>query len=438
MLRNIEELSHIPPDRKRKRSVVKSYVKQKQKQKQSSSEDRRGGEGEDEGGSGEEGGGDVPLSLLESVQVFHVDHVIQQENKDPGVHIYTPIYEMLMNGIYTDDESLVYCIKHLLPIKLIKMLLYKYFPFEIYKGKRGRTLIHLAAEHDFSTVIPMLNEHWQKRFEVIHDYMLSNVSNFSLIKDGHGRTAVHIACEFGSFKSLKVLQQLGGDLFERDKLGFTPLLWCATTDSPKCAFYLIDNGADVTDEDRKGRSTLWHAMNSDSVLLGKTLLRNDCWMQGDGLKEFVADMSLGREPHKIMFDSRTLAQCKAYYLNVEDENEKEDNGWEESGQRYLTISCRTRHQKSTSPRSSPRSASSPVMDMDTEEDEEEGEGRGRRGRNSSRVVQMSTEVSGDVLAVESSRWSLRSVLPCHIWWCVAVPPSHRMTVTVCVTVCLSV
>ena len=444
MLRNLEEVSHIPPERKRKRSVVKSYKairihkdtssaqrgcasastqaaktdgdqklkqnKNKKQLKQSSSgaEEEAGSGSGDRTGEGE-GEGEESLSLLETVQVFHMDHVIQQQNKGQVVHIYTRIYEMLMNGTFTDYDSLAYCIKNLLPTKLIKMLLYKYFPFEIDKGKKGRTLIHLAAEYDFSTVIAMLNVHWEKRYEVIQEYMLNHVSNFAMIKDGHGRTAVHIACEFGSFKSLKVLHQLGCDLFERDKLGNTPLLWCASKDSPNCAFYLIDNGANTADEDRKGRSTLWHAMNSDSILLGKTLLRNDCWMEGDGLQEFVADMSLGREPHKITFDSRTLAECKAYYLNMDDEEEEDA-----TRKIDLTISSRTRHHhhKHSSPRSSrssPRSVPSPGTDMmDTEEEEEEAGEEVALGRSSRRVVQMSKKVSDDMLAVESAKWSLRS------------------------------
>ena len=155
-------------------------------------------------------------------------------------------------------------------------------------------------------------------------------------------------------------------------------------------------------------------MAGDSTLLGKTLFRNGCWMQGNGLQEFVADMSLGREPHKIMFDSRTLAECRAYYLNVEEEEE------EQVDDDTMTISCRTRNSKTTSssrssPRSSRRSTRSPVVDMDIQEEEEEdeegeksGNGSSRRGgRSSSRVVQMSKAVEDEMLAVESSKWSLR-------------------------------
>lgn len=434
MLRNLAEQSHIPPDRKRKRSVVNSYndikingsfcryprrgcpdddsfpsIEEVNREieataaEEASTASKCGRKSEKENkGQG--------LSLLETVQMAHVAQLIQQERKEnKGVPIYTFVYESLMRGAYTDEESLVYCIENRLSSKLIKMLLFKYFPFDIYKDKNGRTLIHLAAQNDFSTVITMLNEHWEKRFEVIHDHVINNVSNFAMTKDGFGRTAVHIACEYGSLKSLKILKQLGCDLYERDKHGYTPLMWCASKDSPDCAFYLIENGADVTQEDRRGRSTLWHAMAGESTLLGKTLFRNGCWMQGNGLQEFVADMSLGREPHKIMFDSRTLEECKAYYLSVEEQEEEQEvkGRGRELRVAETGISGRTR-----------RGRGANASHLDEEEQKQNGGcgsrkdgvrdgARGSRNRVSSRVVQMSKEVADDTLAVESSKWSLR-------------------------------
>lgn len=419
MMRNLQEQSLNAPDRnKRKRSVVKSYRDIKIHEhvmENRSSFLMDGSEVAAEGGRvlrARQIVRDDPdnddLTLLECVQVFHMEHKIQQERQeDKGVQIYSLIYELLMGGACTDDDSLEYCIKHALPSKLIKMLLLKYYPFDIWKGRNGQTLIHLAAQNDFSVAISLLHDHWKKRYEAIHEHAFHSASAYPSLKDGHGRTAVHIACEFGSFKSLKVLQQLGCDLCERDKLGYTPLMWCASKDSPQCAFFLIEHGADVSEEDRKGRSTLWHSMAGDSVFLGKTLFRNGCWMQGNGLQEFVADMSLGREPHKIMFDSRSLAECKAYYLNLEErEEEEEERGRGNGEDRALTtIFTRTRNYKS----SFPRSDRAPPSHCGLLEDMESDHTGGRVGRSSSRVVQMSTEVSDEMLAVESSKWELRCV-----------------------------
>jgi hypothetical protein len=425
MLRNLEEESHSAPDRKkRKRSVVKCYKEFKihdqngeVSQRSSLAKKNNTDSGVVDGDKGRNGieNKDDDMTLLEYVQVFHMEYTMQQERKvDRGVQIYSGVYDSLMSGTYTDDESLEYSIKNLLPIKFIKMLLYKYFPFDIYKGKNGRTLIHLAAQYDYSTVIPLLHTNWEKRLDVIHDHGFHNTTNFAMIKDGHGRTAVHVACEFGSFKSLKVLKNLGCDLYERDKLGYTPLMWCASKDTPQCAFYLIENGADVTEEDRKGRSTLWHSMAGDSVFLGKTLFRNGCWMQGNGLQEFVADMSLGREPHKITFDARSLAECKAVYLNP-------GNEIQDACSRNLTISSRTRHLKESSPRSSCTSPSLSSNSAEYDDDDDDGDDnvedsessecspRLHRSRVSSRVVKMSKEVADEELAVESSKWSLRYV-----------------------------
>ena len=67
-------------------------------------------------------------------------------------------------------------------------------------------------------------------------------------------------------------------------------------------------------QDRKGYSTLYHAMAQSCVQLGKVLLQHGCWMRGPALKEFVADMSLGREPFRIILDSRSIEECRALYL----------------------------------------------------------------------------------------------------------------------------
>ena len=410
MLRNLEKESRNLPNRKRKCSVIKDYkgvkingdhpsqssrrrVNTKKKENDNCKDGRK-----NDIGNGEES----PLTLLESIEVFHMEFALQQEKKvDRGVQIYAPIYDMLMSGTYTDDESLAYSIKNALPFKLLKMLVYKYFPLDVYKMKRGRTLIHLAAQYDYYNVINLLCERWETLLEITTDHIMNNVSNIAMIKDSHGRTAVHIACEYGSLKSLKALQRQECDLFERDKFGYTPLMWCASKDSPKCAFYLIENGADVTQEDRKGRSTLWHALMGDSILLGKTLFQNGCWMRGYGLQEFVADMSLGREPHKIMFDSRPMNECKEYYLNMVDNNKeaKSDND------SCVSLSPKNRECRTVSPPGNSHSIE--LMGYDDDEDDEDDETERRPKRCSSRVENMSTETCDEVLAVESSQWSIR-------------------------------
>jgi len=249
-------------------------------------------------------------------------------SKSPTVaQLHLPIYEALCMGEPVDDACIIFALEQNLSLHIIRMLLSRYCPLDLYRNKKGKTMIHIAAELNRHKAIPFLIEHWNKRQETLK--LLIRTLDITTVKDYHKRSPVHSACETGAFRALQVLDKLGYSLDEKDMYGYTPLLWCASKDSAECAFYLIKKGADPSTEDKKGRSTLYYAVAAGCVQLGKTLLRNGCWMRGTALQEFVADMSLGREPHKIIFDSRSIDECRDYYLNSSESSTTSSQGSED-------------------------------------------------------------------------------------------------------------
>ncbi|KAI0878003.1 hypothetical protein GGS24DRAFT_48617 [Hypoxylon argillaceum] len=56
--------------------------------------------------------------------------------------------------------------------------------------------------------------------------------------------------------TLRLLRQHGADLEVRDQIGRTPLLWAATNSNLELARFLLENGADVTAANNRGRTAL--------------------------------------------------------------------------------------------------------------------------------------------------------------------------------------
>lgn len=230
--------------------------------------------------------------------------------------LYVKIFEFLLTGGEVPDESIVYALEQDLPMQIVRMLLSRYAPTDLYRARHGKTLLHIAAEYDRHKAIAYLNAHWARRQELLKLLRRGSLIDLCDVKDSHKKTPVHSACETGSYKSLLALQKLGCSLDDRDSEGATPLLLCAVQNFTEGGRYLLRQGVDPTVEDKRGFSVLYHAMRSGCVLLGKKVFKDGCWLSSPALKEFVGDMSLGREPYRIILDSRPLEECREIYLTA--------------------------------------------------------------------------------------------------------------------------
>ena len=75
--------------------------------------------------------------------------------------------------------------------------------------------------------------------------------------DNHGRTAMHLACGYGSVEVLRVLlaAQSQGSVNKRDNQGCTPLMWASENDQVECVRMMVGvAGVDLETRDKRGRS----------------------------------------------------------------------------------------------------------------------------------------------------------------------------------------
>lgn len=225
------------------------------------------------------------------------------------------VHTLLSNGTPAEDNHIAIALRMRLPIYLLRLLLICYAPSAIYRDMSGMTLIHLAARYDNAEAITLICDHWKQYTANAITFIQNRDVDIVTVCDNYRRNAMHVACEAGSLSCLKVLHEKGINIDQRDSDGNTPLLWCASKNtSAECAFYLLNNGADKNAIDKKGRSTLFHSMISGLTSLSKVLVQNDVWLNTSLLRTFVSDMSMGREPHRIIFDSRSIMECRLDYL----------------------------------------------------------------------------------------------------------------------------
>lgn len=156
--------------------------------------------------------------------------------------LYMHLYDYLSSGGRVHSESVKFAVENNLPSAILRMILSRYAPMEMYRTPTGKTLIHLAAENNNHTAIPILISHWEKRQEALK--LLMRSTDLLNTKDFHKRTPVHAACERGSYRALVALHKLGSGLDDRDSGGYTPIVWCACKDAPECAAYLMKQGVD--------------------------------------------------------------------------------------------------------------------------------------------------------------------------------------------------
>lgn len=60
-----------------------------------------------------------------------------------------------------------------------------------------------------------------------------------------GRTAVHIAADYGHLPILRSLVKMGANIFATDDADISPLLYAIYGGHTKCAQFLVEEGADV-------------------------------------------------------------------------------------------------------------------------------------------------------------------------------------------------
>jgi hypothetical protein len=273
-------------------------------------------------------------------------------------------------------------------------------------------MCHYASEYDLPLHLDALQENWENNS---HDVIFAKYPDITILKDNHRRSPIHTACEYGALSVLKLYKKYNTcDFNESDAYGYTPLLWCASTDAPECAFYLIKNGADPAAEDRKGRTTLYYAIENGLILLGKTVLQLGCWMTGTALENFVADMSLGQEKHKIVFDARSIEECREYYLT-----QSADGDCSEDANSHINELEHSDLISSKKKRKISKEADDYVTDIVVSRHyniEKKTNGTSSSRASSGRLSMLASEVpEQETLEVESKKWSIRFEI-CKIYF----------------------
>lgn len=179
------------------------------------------------------------------------------------------IFTRLRDGLYSSGE--VYMIEEINKKtkgsfnKLFNELLLKSFHGINDKNEGGDTILHLAAEFSSAKTVKLLIE---KGADV-------NVKNHK------GETALHRAAHRGKVRNLKEIIKAGGMIDARDNEEFTPLHYAAMFESKgniKCAIKkLIDAGADINAQNNKQRTPLHEAVyiikDMESI---RTLIQRGC------------------------------------------------------------------------------------------------------------------------------------------------------------------
>ena len=76
-------------------------------------------------------------------------------------------------------------------------------------------------------------------------------------KDNHGRTALHLAAEYGYYESMRILVKHGCDINAKDNRGWTALHYASAGDYEfKLCEILIDHGCDINAKTNKGETAL--------------------------------------------------------------------------------------------------------------------------------------------------------------------------------------
>lgn len=147
-------------------------------------------------------------------------------------------------------------------VEVIDIILEKGCDIEARLYINGMTPLHVAAEHDTSTIITALL------------FRGAKVD----CKDGLNATPLHVASSTGSLGTLSELIQAGADLSIRNGIGHFPLRIAMSADNVPVVRCLLDNGADINDIAQlnsqieflkmvKRDKKCWHVLESHCVML---------------------------------------------------------------------------------------------------------------------------------------------------------------------------
>lgn len=110
------------------------------------------------------------------------------------------------------------------------------------------------------------------RYHQVEELFSSGVP--AAVKDENGNTALHISCQNGSKRMVKVCLRWGANINSTNKQGQTPLHFCFAYNYDKVAAYLISKGADDTKLNHFGYSC-YDGLRPEDHQVAEDLLRKN-------------------------------------------------------------------------------------------------------------------------------------------------------------------
>lgn len=127
-------------------------------------------------------------------------------------------------------------------------------PFFI--GDFKQTALHRAAEYGYNACVEILLE--------AHPTLLN-------LLDGNGESAVHSAAANDNVKTLETLQNYGANIYLKNIWGATPLHRAVSYGHEKAALWLINQGANLIEKDKKGQTATQIAKDKKYIKLAEKL-----------------------------------------------------------------------------------------------------------------------------------------------------------------------
>ena len=159
------------------------------------------------------------------------------------------------------------------------------------RDEYGQTVLHLAAQYlDKEHIERLVNSgcdveaHDKKGYTpYLYAVMADNLSNMEVLKRMNcnygykiwlsGRTALHVAAQYGAMNALKQLLKLGLSIDVQDKVGLTPVVIASYYSKSEICAYLIEQGAATDIADKEGVMGLMRIAASMPTLTREVLDR---------------------------------------------------------------------------------------------------------------------------------------------------------------------
>ncbi|KAJ8301277.1 hypothetical protein KUTeg_020264 [Tegillarca granosa] len=154
------------------------------------------------------------------------------------------------------------------------------------------SLLEMMCKRGISTLVKPIFNHGYQRFIKLDDKFLSFIEG---VRNGHesivkaiaeyepdikygclknGRQAIHVACENGNPKMVKILIDMGVDVSKKDILKVQPIHLASKNKDSDCLLLLLENGASCDAEDHLKLQPTHYACESGSVKCLKALTMN--------------------------------------------------------------------------------------------------------------------------------------------------------------------